>query len=95
MFAIITKYRGPTQSRGSRIYASHSDGAVTSVTTVYAPEWSAEKNHRVAFQKLMEKLREDGFDLHEHWASWSLNGDTRVWVPVLLKTHDNIVQVPK
>lgn len=93
MFAITSKYYGPTERRGSCVIASHSDGGVYSARVPYDAGLSAEKNHEVAFFALVDKLKDAGYDLHEHWASWTLKGSTRVWVPVLLKTHDNIVQV--
>jgi hypothetical protein len=54
MKAIRTRYAGPTNTRGSRIIASDSDGnrAVMS----YQHQYNSDELHRMAAQKLMDKM---------------------------------------
>lgn len=54
MKAIITKYRGATNSRGSRIIAS--DGDRNRVTIPYPYELSGEAVHRAAADALCKKM---------------------------------------
>ena len=56
MKAIITKYIGPTDTRGSRIKASDEDG--NSITIGY--DYAAESAHVVAARKLCEKMNWHG-----------------------------------
>lgn len=60
--AIITKYLGPTNNRGSRIKATC---AAKSVTVGYKSELSSSENHRQAAQKLADSL---------NWGNYSLGG---------------------
>ena len=53
MQAIVTKYHGPTNSKGSRIKATCDAG---SVTIPYPHELSGEDKHRAAADKLVAKL---------------------------------------
>lgn len=55
--AIITKFYGPTNTRGSRITAKAWAG---SVTVPYKHRLSAEDNHRAAAQALADKLEWQG-----------------------------------
>ena len=54
MKAIITKYHGPTNTRGSRITASDEDGNRVSIPYPY--ELSGEAVHRKAADRLCEKM---------------------------------------
>lgn len=54
MKAIITKYKGPTNTRGSRIYAS--DGDRNRVSIPYPYELSGEAVHREAAEALCRKM---------------------------------------
>jgi hypothetical protein len=58
MKAIITKYHGPTNTRGSRISASDEDGNRVSIP--YPHELSGEKVHRKAADALCEKMNWKG-----------------------------------
>lgn len=51
--AIVTKYLGPTNFRGSRIKANASAG---SVTVSYNPAMNSEDNHRAAAEALARKF---------------------------------------
>jgi hypothetical protein len=53
MQAIITKYFGPTNSRGSRIKATAAAG---SVTISYPYELSGQACHRAAAEALVQKM---------------------------------------
>lgn len=57
MKAIITKYHGPTNCKGSRITASDSGG--NKVTIGYPYELSGEEVYRAAAVKLCEKMKWD------------------------------------
>jgi hypothetical protein len=59
MQAIITKYFGPTNSRGSRIKATCASG---SVTISYPYELSGQACHRAAADALVQKM--DWTDSH-------------------------------
>ena len=54
MKAIITKYKGPTDTRVSRIYAS--DGDQNRVSIPYPYELSGEAVHRAAAEALCTKM---------------------------------------
>ncbi len=54
MKAIVTKYHGPTNMRGSRITASDEDG--NRITISYPYELSGEDVHRKAAQALCDKM---------------------------------------
>ena len=58
MKAIFTKYVGPTNTRGSRIIASDSDG--NKVTISYPYELSGEDVHRKAANALCSKMNWTG-----------------------------------
>ena len=58
MKAIVTKYHGPTNARGSRISASDEDG--NKVTISYPYELSGEAVHRKAAEALCEKMEWTG-----------------------------------
>jgi hypothetical protein len=57
MQAIVTKYAGPTNTRGSRIIAKCEAG---SVTIPYPHELSGEDVHRKAAEALCAKLKWEG-----------------------------------
>ena len=54
MKAIKTKYKGPTDTRGSRIIASDGDG--NRITISYPYELSGEAVHRKAAEALCDKM---------------------------------------
>ncbi len=54
MKALVTKYLGPTDTRGARIKASDEDG--NSVTIGYPYELSGEASHREAAEALQAKM---------------------------------------
>lgn len=54
MKAIVTKYHGPTNTRGSRITASDEDS--NKITISYPYELSGEAVHRAAAQALCDKM---------------------------------------
>ena len=58
MKAIFTKYHGPTDTKGSRISASDSDGNRVSISYPY--ELSGEEVHRKAAQALCTKMNWKG-----------------------------------
>ncbi len=58
MKAIMTKYHGPTNSRGSRIKAIDLDG--NSVYLSFDPEWNHDTAHREAAKALCRKMRWTG-----------------------------------
>ena len=58
MKAIITKYHGPTNYKGSRITASDEDG--NRITISYPYELSGEDVHRKAAEALCEKMNWKG-----------------------------------
>lgn len=58
MKAIVTKYHGPTNMRGSRITASDEDG--NRITISYPYELSGENVHRKAAQALCDKMKWTG-----------------------------------
>ena len=66
MLAIITKYHGPTNFRGSRISATVRDGSNNwkrrvSVPYPYDVSPSGDDTHRVAAVAMCEKLLAEGF----------------------------------
>lgn len=58
MKAIVTKYHGPTNCKGSRITASDEDG--NRCTISYPYELSGEEVHRKAAQALCDKMKWSG-----------------------------------
>lgn len=58
MKAILTRYKGPTNYRGSRIIASDDDG--NSVIISYPHELSGEAVHRKAALALCDKMQWKG-----------------------------------
>lgn len=50
---IQTKYTGPTDARGSKIKAKHSDG---NLSQPYNHAWEPEENHQCAAEMLAVKL---------------------------------------
>lgn len=54
MKAIVTRYVGPTNTKGSRIIASDEDG--NKITISYPYELSGEAVHRKAAEALREKM---------------------------------------
>ena len=60
MKAIKTKYKGPTDTRGSRIIASDEDG--NRITISYPYELSGEAVHRKAAEALCDKMQWTGKD---------------------------------
>jgi hypothetical protein len=79
MLAIVTKYHGPTDTRGSRVSASV-DGRRAVVA--YDPALDAEENHRRAMAWLCRKNCWDA----ARFFGGSLNGSRWAWVPVF--TYD-------
>jgi hypothetical protein len=65
MLAIITKYHGPTNFRGSRISATVRDGSNwkrrVSVPYPYEVSPTGDATHRVAAVAMCEKLLAEGF----------------------------------
>lgn len=58
MKAIVTKYHGPTNTRGARITASDEDGNQVSISYPY--ELSGEDVHRKAADALCDKMNWKG-----------------------------------
>ena len=58
MKAILTKYHGPTDTRGSRISATDSDGNRVSIP--YPHELNSEEGHHKAAQALCDKMKWPG-----------------------------------
>lgn len=58
MKAIVTRYHGPTNSRGSRIRASEPDGR--SVTVPYDHALNSDANHLAAAVALCERMQWGG-----------------------------------
>ena len=58
MKAIVTKFHGPTNCKGSRITASDEDG--NRITISYPYELSGEECHRRAAQALCDKMKWSG-----------------------------------
>jgi hypothetical protein len=54
MQAIVTKYIGPSNVKGSRIKATSASGV--SAFSDYKSEYDTERNHREAIRKLCHKL---------------------------------------
>lgn len=75
MKAIITKYFGPTNTRGSRIKAT--DGDRCSITIPYPHELDSEEAHRKAAEALRDKMKWKG----ELIAGWIKNDCVFVFKP--------------
>lgn len=58
MKAILTRYHGPTNFKGSRISAFDSDG--NRITISYPHELSGENVHRKAAETLRDKMKWEG-----------------------------------
>jgi len=58
MKAILTKYHGPTDFKGSRVSAYDCDGS--RVTIGYRSEFGTEPNHRAAAEALCAKMGWEG-----------------------------------
>ena len=58
MKAIVTKYHGPTNTRGARVSASDEDGNRVSISYPY--ELSGEAVHRAACDVLCQKMSWSG-----------------------------------
>ena len=72
MQAIITKYLGPSNVRGSRIKATCQAG---SVTLTWDDSLNSTANHRAAALALATKLKWDG-----NWLGGGLPSGESVWV---------------
>jgi hypothetical protein len=77
--AIMSKYHGPTDTRGSKVRAKV-DGYT--VTVGYASELDSEANHRAAVVALCAKLNWDA----DRFFGGSLDDGRWAWVPV--STYD-------
>ncbi len=65
MAAILTKYHGPTDTRGSRISAQTADtGTRRRVTVAYKYNLSSFENHTAAARELAERLGHDDTRWH-------------------------------
>jgi hypothetical protein len=65
MPAILTRYHGPTNTRGSRISAQTADtGTCRRVTVAYRHERSSFENHTAAARELAEQLGYDDTRWH-------------------------------
>lgn len=71
--SIVTKYIAPTNSRGSRVNATASEGA--SVTVSYGNEPTDDMEHVKALTELVNKL-----GWHGEWHCGAVKGGARVWV---------------
>jgi len=60
MKAIITKYHGPTNFKGSRISASDEDGNRITIPYPSELDWRDGEPHRAAAQSLCEKMNWKG-----------------------------------
>lgn len=71
MKAIRTRYSGPTNTRGSRIHATDSDGNRVSISFPYG--LSGDDPHKLAAYRLMKKMSwpnlliNGGFGHDEYW----------------------------
>jgi hypothetical protein len=73
--AIVTRYVGPTNHRGSRIIAK---AYAKKITTSYECAWNVEKNHDYAAEILARHMGWDGA-----WVSGSMpdnTGNVYVWI---------------
>ncbi len=77
MQAIMTKYYGPTNTRGSRIKAWCSGG---SVSVTYDHALSSEANHDAAALKLVEKMGWAGDRFNKLARGGMETGNVYVWV---------------
>lgn len=75
MVAIVTKYHGPTDTRGSRISASATGHMVT---VLWASDLDSEANHRAACKRLCDKL---GWD-EDRFYGGAMDDGRWAWVPV-------------
>ena len=73
MKAIITKYHGPTEYKGSRIIASDGDG--NKVVVSYDPAFSSDANHELAACALCYKM-----NWHGKLCAGDLTNGCRVYV---------------
>ncbi len=75
MQAIVTKYLGPTNTRGSRVKATCNAG---SVTVSWDHALNIDENHEAAFRALVDKL---GWQAYGPWNHGGLpNNGGRVFV---------------
>lgn len=77
MQAIMTEYRGPTNTRGSRIVAACAAGRLT---TPWDHSLGIEQNHRLAAQRLRDKLGWRSHDYYPAMAGGSVHGGCYVFV---------------
>jgi hypothetical protein len=75
MVAIVTKYHGPTNTRGSRVSAS---GNGHRVEVAHESALDSEANHRRAVRALCDKL---GWD-EDRFYGGSMDDGRWAWVPV-------------
>jgi len=69
MWAITTKYLGPTDHKGSRVRASFGErGSGMSVTVNWADELTVSENHRQAAEALRDRMVSAG-----RWGGWQAN----------------------
>lgn len=73
MQAIVTKYIGPTNVRGSRVKATAQAG---SITLHWDDSRNADQNHKAAALALASELQWD----YGQWVSGGLPDGTMVWV---------------
>ena len=75
--AIITKWIGPTNTRGSKIKARCAGG---SVTLHYDDALNLDENHRVAAQRLREKMQWDKLPYVSGMIGGTIFDGRMVWV---------------
>ena len=80
MRAIITKYLGPTATKGARISARLDDGRTLSVP--YDSALSDWENHAVAAHALACKLGQKGFGWCGNWSGAHCANDSMAWINV-------------
>lgn len=97
MQAILTKYLGPTNHRGSRIKAWCERG---SITIPLAYELSLEDRHRAAVDELLWKFaREDaarfqGTTEHDHhWGQYVTGATPNGYAHVLVNWRENVALI--
>lgn len=79
MFAIKTRYVGPTNHRGSRIIAT---GNGSRIVCTYDDIISAWHNHSLAMLELIRHMRKNGTlspSVGGEWCGGELDNDTYVW----------------
>jgi hypothetical protein len=90
MQAIVTKFLGPTNSRGSRIKATAS---AASITVSYDHRLNPEQNHDAACRALVAKL---GWNTEYYGLAWSRGelpgGDGNCYVG---REDDNVVMMER